>query len=78
MIKGIEIKTIVVVESVDYVVDIFSDFDLNFFAPVQQLFLASEVLTESEEVYTETKFTFRHTLANSVATNAIMTILIPA
>ena len=49
----------------------------EFFAPEQQLFLKSNVLAASEEVYTETRFTLIHILNNNVPADAILHITIP-
>ena len=77
MIKGIEIRTFASIEDVDYLIDDIELPDLNFFAPLQQLFLSSAISTGSEEVYSETFFSFSHTLANFVPKDAIMYITIP-
>jgi len=62
----------------DFLVDEFVDLELNFFAPEEQLFLNSNILTGSDEVYTETPFSIEEKLANSVPRDAIMYITIPS
>ena len=51
--------------------------DLDFFAPQQVEFLFSEVTTQSDSTYTETRFQFIHTLATNVNSDAILFINIP-
>jgi len=77
MIKGISIQMLATIDKTDYLVDEFVNPNLEFFAPEQQLFLISQVSTGSEEVYTETTFTFNHTLANFVPRNAVIEVTIP-
>ena len=77
MIKGITIETYMTLDTIDYLVDSFNDREFEFFAPTQVLFLGSDVLSESQVTYTETKFTLKHTLANSVPYGSIIHIQIP-
>ena len=77
MIKGITIKTYMTIDTVDYLVDSYDNRAHDFFAPDQVLFLASEVSTETHVTYTESKFTLRHTTANSVPYGSIIHIQIP-
>ena len=77
MIKGIKIETYQTLEGVDYLIDTFEDFALEFFAPGAQLFLSSQIITGSDEVYTMTDFIVVHKLANSVPSDAIMHLTIP-
>lgn len=77
MIRGIKIETYMIIESQDFLIDTFEDFNLDFFAPLSQLFLNSEVITGNEEVYTMTDFVFIHKLANNVPFDAIMHLNIP-
>lgn len=77
MIRGIEIKTYEMIDGINYLIDSLKDPLFDFFAPVQQLFLASEVLSGSDEVYSMTNFTLVHTLANFVPSDAIINISIP-
>jgi len=77
MIKGIRIQTVMTLEDIDYVIDEIIDPEYKFFAPEQNLFLKSAVFTDSEEVYTDTVFHFKHTLANNVPADAIIMIWIP-
>ena len=78
MIRGILIETWVTFEDEDYLVDRIDNPLRDFFAPEQQLLLASKVLTGSDEVYTATDFTFNHQLANSAMPGAIIVVTIPA
>ena len=77
MIKGITIKTYMIIDTVDYLVDSFDDRQYEFFAPIQVLFLGSDVLSETDVTYTETKFTLKHILANSVPSGSIIHVQIP-
>lgn len=78
MIKGIRIATYLVLEEVPQIVDLYDEPDQEFFAPEQQLFLVSEVITASEVTFTQSAFEFRMTLANRVPTgDAKIFITIP-
>ena len=77
MIHGIKIQTYAMIEGEEFLIDEFDQPDLEFFAPLQQLFIKSIVETGSDEVYTETEFTLSLVLANSVPSTAIMHIMIP-
>ena len=77
MIKGIEIRTYMSIDGVDYIIDSLLDDTKEFFAPVQQLFLKSNVYAASDEVYTETRFTLTHVLNNNVPSDAILQIRVP-
>ena len=61
-----------IIDTVDYLVDFFDDREYSFFAPIQVLFLGSDVLSESSVTYTESKFTLKHILANSVPYGSII------
>ena len=77
MIRGISIQTFVTIEKVDFLIDEFVSTTLDFFAPKQQLFLASTVSSGSDEVYTATDFTVTQTLANKVPFGGIILVYIP-
>ena len=57
MIKGIMIQTHMTLDDdLDYLVDEYDNANLEFFAPLQQLFLSSSVTVQLEETFEETAF----------------------
>ena len=65
------------IDDINYLVDEYVNALHDFFSPEQQLFLSSEVTAGSEEVFTATYFSVKHTLANFVPSSAILQIRIP-
>ena len=64
-------------DGIDYLVDEIDDEELTFFAPEQELFLASAVTVQLEETFSETAFFIQNKLANNVMPGAIIHITIP-
>ena len=78
MIQGITIQMVQVYEDTDYVIDEFVDENIEFFAAEAQLFADFVLSTESEEVYTETVFSFKAKVRNTIPSDAIIGIVLPS
>jgi hypothetical protein len=83
MLKGIKIELIQLtkkdgVYTEKNLVDVISDSNFEFFAPVPVLFLYSEIRTNLQITYTETAFTFTMSSANSVPEDGIIKLELPA
>ena len=77
MIRGITIEIYATLDGQDFLVDIFDNQEFEFFAPLKVLFLTSDISSESDTIYTKTKFSLTHTLATSVPFGSIIHIQIP-